>query len=162
MFNLCSSMPSSVPQYILHNYKVPWITQPLWLLKGDKIVPPFLLPCNAGFTIDQPPLSSTSVKQAGQWSICHPYVSLLPQRYHKIWNYKNDLQQVKTNLSLWEVLHLGHLEDGHILHGHLSKSQLSESYIKSLKNKQKKKTMEHVMQTKEIKWMPSYNNKINL
>jgi hypothetical protein len=59
--------------------------KPLWYIrKGDKMVPPLLLPCNTGFTTDQPPLSSTSVKQAGQLSFFHPYVSLFSQRDLKI------------------------------------------------------------------------------
>jgi hypothetical protein len=38
------------------------------------MVPPFLLPSNTGFTIDQPPLSSTSVEQTGQVFAIHNFL----------------------------------------------------------------------------------------
>jgi hypothetical protein len=54
------------------------------------MVPPFLLPSNTGFTIDQPPLSSTSVEQTGQ-VFASIISSFIPKRSEKL-----KLQKIST------------------------------------------------------------------
>ena len=124
--------------------------------KEYNIIPPLLLPCsNAGFTIDQLPLSSTSVNQhksVGIHSInTFLFFSLQNQKIiitffsvfsikplcisnsqsQILWFMGSQINtcQVNTNLSPSEVLHLSQLEGDHILHGHLSTSQFSDYQI---------------------------------
>jgi hypothetical protein len=55
------------------------------------MVPPFLLPSNTGFTIDQPPLSSTSVEQTGQVFAIHNFLFYPKKRSENL-----KLQKIST------------------------------------------------------------------